>query len=102
MKSFLLASLLVASLTLSACATMGTNADASDDPPTIPEDAERTVRTEDNGDVIEEYRVAGQLRIVKVTPARGPTYYMIDDNADGKLDRGKGEVRPVYYKLYGW
>ncbi len=101
MKSLLLASLLAASLTLPACATMGAGADASD-PPTIPENAERTVRTEDNGDVIEEYRVAGQLRIVKVTPARGPTYYLIDDNGDGRLDRGKGEVQPVYYKLYGW
>lgn len=89
-------------LVLSACATLGTSADASDDPPAIPEDAERTIRTEDNGDVIEEYRVGGQLRIVKVTPARGPTYYMIDDNGDGRMDRGKGDVQPVYYKLYGW
>ncbi len=88
-------------LALSACATMNAGADASD-PPAIPEDAERTIRTEDNGDVIEEYRVGGLLRIVKVTPARGPTYYMIDDNGDGRLDRGKGDVQPVYYKIYGW
>ncbi len=101
MKSILLASLFAASLTVSACATMNAGADASD-PPTIPEDADRTVRTEDNGDVIEEYRVAGQLRIVKVTPARGPTYYLLDDNGDGRMDRGKGGVQPVYYKLYGW
>ena len=101
MKSILLASLFSASLTLSACATVNAGADASD-PPTIPENAERTIRTEDNGDVIEEYRVGGLLRIVKVTPARGPTYYMIDDNGDGRMDRGKGDVQPVYYKLYGW
>ena len=88
-------------LVLPACTTMGTDTDASD-PPVIPEDAQRTIRTEDNGDVIEEYRVGGLLRIVKVTPARGPTYYMIDDNGDGRMDRGKGDVQPVYYKLYGW
>lgn len=86
-------------LALSACATTGPDASAD---PDIPENADRTVRTEDNGDVIEEYRVAGQLRIVKVTPPRGPAYYLIDDNGDGRLDRGKGEVQPVYYKLYGW
>lgn len=95
MKILLLAACLSA---LCACATMSANnAD-----PDIPADADRSVRTEDNGDVIEEYRVAGQLRIVKVTPARGPPYYLIDDNGDGRLDRGKGEVQPVYYKLYGW
>ncbi len=87
--------LLSALLALSACATMGAD-------PDIPEGADRAVRTEDNGDVIEEYRVAGQLRMVKVTPPRGPAYYLIDDNGDGRLDRGKGEVQPVYYKLYGW
>lgn len=96
MKIFLLAFPFL--LALSSCAT--TRSD--DDPPPIPEDAERTIRTEDNGDVIEEYRVGGQLRIVKVTPVRGPAYYMIDDNGDGRLDRGKGDVQPVYYKLYGW
>jgi len=96
MKILLLASL----LTLSACASMGADPAGSD--ADIPEGADRSVRTEDNGDVIEEYRVAGQLRIVKVTPPRGPAYYLIDDNGDGRLDRGKGEVQPVYYKLYGW
>lgn len=98
MKTLLLAASLLA---LTACATMAGGADDSG-VPAIPENAERTLRTEDNGDVIEEYRVAGQLRIVKVTPPRGPAYYLIDDNGDGRLDRGKGEVKPVYYKLYGW
>lgn len=88
-------------LALSACATMDPRADSSATPD-IPEGADRAVRTEDNGDVIEEYRVAGQLRIVKVTPPRGPAYYLIDDNGDGRMDRGTGDVQPVYYKLYGW
>ena len=79
---------------LSACA--GT--------PAIPEGAERQMRTEANGDVIEEYRVGGQLRMVKVTPSRGPAYYLMDENGDGRLDKSKGEgpVSPVYWKLYGW
>ncbi|SEM40110.1 Protein of unknown function [Pseudoxanthomonas sp. GM95] len=64
------------------------------------------VRTEDNGDVIQEFRVAGALRMVKITPTRGPAYYLYDDNGDGKLDHSsapnRGDISPVYWKLYGW
>lgn len=67
---------------------------------------EVSVRTADNGDVIQEYRVAGALRMVKITPTRGPAYYLYDDNGDGKLDRSnapnQGDIAPVYWKLYGW
>jgi Protein of unknown function (DUF2782) len=87
---------LAAGALLSACASM--EADA----PAIPANAVETTRTESNGDVISEYRVQGQLRMVRVHPARGPVYYMIDSNDDGRLDRSKGEVSPVYYKIYGW
>ena len=85
----------VVALALAACASTA---------PAIPADAVETVRTAANGDVISEYRVAGQLHIVKVVPARGPTYYLIDSNGDGRLDASKGEgpVSPVYYKLYEW
>lgn len=84
---------------LSACATM------VDDPaaaPEIPADAVENTRTEANGDVITEYRVAGQLRMVRVEPARGPVYYLIDRNGDGRLDGSQGDVSPVYYKLFEW
>jgi hypothetical protein len=85
----------VLALALAACATAT---------PMIPADAIETVRTEANGDVVSEYRVAGQLHVVKVVHARGPTYYLIDSNGDGRLDSSKGEgpVSPVYYKLYEW
>lgn len=36
--------------------------------------------------VIEEYRVNGRLRYVKITPDKGPPYYLIDTNGDGMLD----------------
>lgn len=90
--------LVAATLLLSACASMGRSADAPD----IPANAVASTHTETNGDVISEYRVQGQLRMVRVQPARGPVYYMIDSNGDGRLDSNKGEVSPVYYKLYGW
>ena len=88
--------LIAASLFLSACASMG------EDLPKVPDNAVESTRTEANGDVVSEYRVQGQLRMVRVQPARGPVYYMIDSNGDGRLDRSKGEVSPVYFKLYGW
>ena len=88
--------LIAAPLLLSACASMG------DDAPQVPANAVETTRTESNGDVVSEYRVQGQLRMVRVKPAHGPVYYMIDSNGDGRLDRSKGDVSPVYFKLYGW
>lgn len=93
--------LLAPLLALAGCASMGSSAS---DPGMDLADAQVAVRTETNGDVIEEYRVAGQLRMVKVTPSRGPAYYLMDENGDGRLDKSKGEgtVSPVYWKLYGW
>jgi len=87
-------------LLLAGCASMS----AQGDPTADLADAQVAVRTETNGDVVEEYRVAGQLRMVKVTPSRGPAYYLMDENGDGRLDKSKGEgtVSPVYWKLYGW
>ena len=83
-----------ASLLLSACASLGE--------PAVPPGAVEVTRTEANGDVVSEYRVDGQLRMVRVQPARGPVYYLIDHDGDGHVDRDKGEVSPVYYRIYGW
>ncbi|HZH43526.1 MAG TPA: DUF2782 domain-containing protein [Lysobacter sp.] len=89
-----------AALLLAACAS----APAPRDPTAELTDAQVSTRTMENGDVVEEYRVAGQLRVVKVTPPRGPTYYLIDRNGDGRLDESEGEgpVSPVYFKLFEW
>lgn len=101
MSRMTLAPAALAVFLLAGCASMD---GAQDDPGVDLADAQVAVRTETNGDVIEEYRVAGQLRMVKVTPARGPAYYLIDENGDGRLDKSKGEgpVSPVYWKIYGW
>lgn len=84
-------------LTLSACATTGGSAAA----PQIPGDAIAAERVMDNGDVVTEYRVAGQLRVVKVQPLRGPAYYLQDRNGDGKID-DDSNVSPVYFKIFEW
>lgn len=95
-----LAALLLAALPpLSGCATMG-----QADPTAGLDNADVARRVLENGDVIEEYRVAGQLRVVKVSQEIGPTYYLIDSNGDGLLDQSEGEgpVSPVYWKLFEW
>ncbi|MDX3934630.1 DUF2782 domain-containing protein [Stenotrophomonas sp.] len=93
MKILLLAGLLA----LAGCATGG-----GDRPPVDVTGADVLKTIQDNGDTIEEYRVGGQLRMVKVTPSRGAPFYMYDQNGDGRMDSDKDGVSPVYWKLYSW
>ncbi|GAB3310442.1 DUF2782 domain-containing protein [Luteimonas notoginsengisoli] len=88
--------LVSALLALSACAAMPA------DPTAIPPDAVPTTRTEANGDVITEYRVAGKLRMVKVEPSRGPAYYLYDRDGDGLPDREGDNPPQTYFKLFEW
>lgn len=87
---------LVTAMLLSACASMGGGE------PQIPADAVGASHTEDNGDVVTQYRVAGQLRMVKIVPFRGPTYYLYDRNGDGKIDPADGDAPVTYYKLFSF
>ena len=89
---------LAAVLLLPACASGGGAAGS----PAIPEGAVESMQTAANGDTVYEYRVAGQLRMVKVVPARGPTYYLVDRNGDGKVDVEEGEMPATYFKLFEW
>lgn len=93
-------------LPLSCLLAMAGCASTASDPANMVDlaNAQVAVRTEKNGDVIEEYRVAGNLRMVKVTPSRGAAYYLYDSDGDGRLDKSKdnSDVSPVYWKLYGW
>jgi len=95
---------LAALLLLTACASTGGDLpEAAGETPVIPEGAVEAVRTADNGDVIHEYRVGGQLRVVKVVPFRGPTYYIVDRDGDGRIDPREGGEAPVtWFQLYGW
>ena len=83
-------------LLLAACASTGAGPDG------IPAGAEEAVRTMPNGDVITEYRVAGQMRAVKVEPARGPTYYLYDRDGDGLVDKAGDNPPQTYYELFKW
>ena len=63
-----------------------------------------TIRQQ-GGLVIEEYRVAGQIKSVRVTNEKGLSYEYLDIDGDGRLersDRSDGPVAPVFYTLYEW
>ena len=80
-------------LVLGACATAG---------PDIPADAVSATHTEANGDVVTEYRVGNQLRVVQVQPARGPVYYLYDRDGDGIVDKAGDNPPQTYFKLFSW
>ena len=64
-----------------------------------------SIRSSDNGDVIEEYREGGAVFMVRITPAHGKPYYLYDDDRNGRLDRSdaeKNDISPVYWTLYEW
>jgi hypothetical protein len=56
--------------------------------------------------VIHEYRMNGQLYMVKVIPVRGFPYYLIDSDGDGSLDSRHREMDPGLvvpsWMIYRW
>ena len=44
--------------------------------------------------IIEEYRVDGQLYMIKVTPKGGVPYYFIDTDGDSHLETSRYELAP--------
>ncbi|MFT3754874.1 MAG: DUF2782 domain-containing protein [Pseudoxanthomonas sp.] len=87
-------------LMLAACASTQTADDGA--PPVDLAGTEVFSHTAENGDVIEEYRAGAELRMVKITPARGPAYYLYDRNGDGKLDAENKQMPQTYWKLFSW
>ena len=57
------------------------DAQPSDDSRNLPQPEVRIIHEKDK--TIEEYRVGGVLRYVKITPKYGPPYYLVDRNGDG-------------------
>ena len=65
-----------------------------------------TIREEEER-LIEEYRMNGQVYMVKITPRGGIPYYYIDTDGDGRLELGVVryeiiEVDGVYWKIKEW
>lgn len=54
-------------------------------------------------DTVEEFRVGGRLYMIKVTPARGEPYYLIDYTGDGTFIRQDGlrsGIRPPMWVIH--
>lgn len=43
---------------------------------------------------VEEYRINGELYMIKVTPSRGVPYYLVDADGDGSLETRRNELDP--------
>ncbi len=56
----------------------------ADDSRNIPQPEVRIIRKKET--TIEEYRVNGRLRYVKITPSVGKPYYMVDMDGDGSVE----------------
>ncbi len=54
---------------------------------------------------IHEYRINGQLYMVKVVPQAGAPYYMVDRDGDGEFDsrhREPGDVAVPQWVIFRW
>jgi len=70
----------------------------------VPE-PEVTITTSGDGASVEEYRVNGQIYMIKITPAKGFPYYLIDTDGDGDLDSRRNDLQglPVnQWILFRW
>ncbi|MGK0296593.1 MAG: hypothetical protein ACI9XC_000182 [Gammaproteobacteria bacterium] len=81
-------------------------------PPDIPdsiqsgEPIEPTVTIIQKDDsVVEEYRVNGNLYMVKITPSVGPAYFLTDQDGDGYLESRTDKLRSKsvpQWILFSW
>ena len=56
-------------------------------------------------DTIEEFRIRGKLYMVKVTPAHGKPYYLVDNVGRGDFQRHEsydGGTRPPMWVIHQW
>lgn len=56
-------------------------------------------------DTREEYRIKGKLYMIKVTPAVGPAYYLIDRQGDGNFiesDIPGPVIKPPMWVIHSW
>jgi hypothetical protein len=96
MKSLFFTGLLAATI---GVAVAQDKADAPP-PPTLSEQEQQEeiepevqiIKREDK--TIEEYRVNGQLYMIKITPKEGAPYYLVDSDGDGSMDARRSQLEP--------
>lgn len=69
-------------------------------------EAEVTIIQGKKGQRVEEYRISGQLYLIKVVPAVGPPYFLFDQNGDGEFnlqdDDPTANLPTSQWKLFEW
>lgn len=63
-----------------------------------------TIRKRDK-ETIEEYRIGGRLYMIKITPAHGVPYYLIDEHGRGDFTRRDSYdtgTRPPMWVIHRW
>ena len=91
-------------IALSAC-LVSTQILAQDRPPTTEEldaqlGADVEIRVPDDRPV-EEFRLNGQLFMLRVTPSKGRPYYLVDADGDGMLESRHNQLGPNFL-IPGW
>ncbi|MGL4409700.1 MAG: DUF2782 domain-containing protein [Zoogloea sp.] len=74
-------------------------------PGVVLDDAPEVVIVQKGQDKVEEYRVNGRLYMMKVTPAIGPAYYLVDEEGKGqwaKRDTIGPNVQPPRWVIFSW
>ncbi|RMG31284.1 MAG: DUF2782 domain-containing protein [Gammaproteobacteria bacterium] len=69
-------------------------------PPPLPDEHEpvpepKVTIIHREGETISQYSINGQVYLIKVKPAKGPAYYLIDTDGDGNLETRRDELDPV-------
>ncbi len=83
------------------------------EPPQIPEAVQsgealgpEVTIIERKEETVREYRLNGQLYMVKITPSKGKPYYMVDTDGDGTLDTRQTDAKTdpsvPQWVLFSW
>ena len=65
--------------------------DASENAASVPQEPEVTI-IQRGQERVEEYRVNNQLYMIKVTPAKGYPYYLVDTTGTGNFDMRRSQL----------
>lgn len=103
-------------LSLLLCTIPVRAADEPPPPPPLPEGdvadqpleesagSEVIIREGERG-TIQEYRLNGQLYMVKIIPYKGPPYFLIDSDGDGSFETRRNELdnpETVQWEILRW
>jgi hypothetical protein len=69
---------------------------APDGAPTQDELAPEITIVEKPQETVEEYRLNGQLYMIKVKPKKGPEYFLVDADGDGQLESRRNQLDPKF------